>query len=419
MRRAFGRTGGIFQVAAIVAAALVVIAAAPAQEATSGAAFTGRYRNLFTEYLGKSEAKVDARLAESWRQLAEGDLETQRLIYPIDGGMAYIPDVVHQDVRSEGISYGMMIAVQLDQRDAFNRLWKFAKTFMEQKDGPLRGYFAWHTSYDGKKLSQGPASDGEEWFATALFFASHRWGDGEGIFAYGKEARAIVHTMLHKREQPDHGEVTDMFDCTARQIVFVPQGTAAAFSDPSYHLPAFYELWAKWADVDEDRAFLAQLAPASREHFRRVAHPRTGLMPDYSNFDGTPRVGHGHEHFQYDAWRVLANVALDHAWWAADPWQVEQSNRVLTFLASHGRDYPSRYELGGKPLTPDPTPGLQAMAAVAALAADRKIGEPFVRRLWDNPMPEGFGRYYDGLLTMLAQLQVSGRFRIYGPKHPK
>jgi oligosaccharide reducing-end xylanase len=33
-------------------------------------------------------------------------------------------------------------------------------------------------------------------------------------------------------------------------------------------------------------------------------------------------------------------------------------------------------------------------------------------------MPTGRSRYYDGLLTMLALLEVSGNFRIYGPVNP-
>jgi hypothetical protein len=56
-----------------------------------------------------------------------------------------------------------------------------------------------------------------------------------------------------------------------------------------------------------------------------------------------------------------------------------------------------------------------ATNAVAALAADRAIGEPFVQELWDLKVPTGTYRYYDGLLMMLALLQVSGNFRIYEP----
>lgn len=247
----------------------------------------------------------------------------------------------------------------------------------------------------------------------ALFFASHRWGNGDGILNYGAEAQAILRTMLHKHEEPDREGVTDMFDRTARMVVFAPDGAAARFSDPSYHLPAFYALWAHWAKAAEDRAFLAQLAPASRAYFRRVANPQTGLMPDYAEFDGTPRGDGWHDLFAYDAWRTMANVALDHAWWAADPWEVEQSTRVLRFLAKQGPNAANRFALDGTPRSTTSSSGMFAMAAVAALAADRSIGQPFVQRLWNAKMPEGEYRYYDGLLTMLALLEVSGNFRVY------
>ena len=45
--------------------------------------------------------------------------------------MAYIYTADTDDVRSEGMSYGMMICVQMDKREEFNRLWKWAKTYMQ------------------------------------------------------------------------------------------------------------------------------------------------------------------------------------------------------------------------------------------------------------------------------------------------
>ena len=50
---------------------------------------------------------------------------------------------------------------------------------------------------------------------------------------------------------------------------------------------------------------------------------------------------------------------------------------------------------------------------VAALASDINIKKDFVEELWNVPVPFGIGRYYDGLLYMLAILQVSGNFKIY------
>lgn len=386
-----------------------------------GAATSGQYRNLFKEYLGKTDAEIESRLQQSWQQLFAGDPNSESLYYPVAGGMAYVPDINNHDVRSEGLSYGMMIAVQMDQQAHFNAIWKFAKHYMFHDGGPLGGYFAWHTAYDGRRLSAGPAPDGEEWFVMALFFASHRWGDGEGIFAYSREAQELLRVMIHKHEEPGRGRITSMFDPVEKQIVFTPHPPGSAFTDPSYHLPAFTELWARWAADPADRAFLADVTRISRELFRKAAHAKTGLMPDYSNFDGTPRKSPwgNHDEFRYDAWRTLGNPALDWSWWRADPWQVEQSNRVLGFLASHGDRLPDCFRLDGTPTSNNYNrPGLIGMAAVAALAADRAIGEPWVRRFWDTPLPTGRMRYYDGLLHILALLQVSGHYRIYGPVSP-
>jgi hypothetical protein len=95
---------------------------------------------------------------------------------------------------------------------------------------------------------------------------------------------------------------------------------------------------------------------------------------------------------------------------------VEQSNRLLNFFASQGiDDYIAEYSLDGKPLAGAHSQGLVATNAVAALAADREIGEPFVQELWDLKVPTGTYRYYDGLLMMMGLLQVSGNFRIYEP----
>jgi oligosaccharide reducing-end xylanase len=379
-----------------------------------GAFYSGEYRNLFSEYLGKSDAEVQAKLDVAWNQLFYGSDDFERVYYPVGQDMAYIEDIGNSDVRTEGMSYGMMIAVQLNKQEEFNRLWKWAKTYMYQAEGPYQGYFAWHCTTDGKKLDSNPASDGEEWFATALLFASARWGNGTGIFDYQAQAQEILDTMLHKEDQKSD-LATNMFNINNHQVVFVPKiGRDSSFTDPSYHLPTYYELWSRSAQQDQE--FWAQAAQTSRGYFQKAANPQTGLMPDYANFDGTPYGTDDHEDFRFDAWRTLSNVAVDDAWFAADPWQVEQSNRVLDFLTSQGIDsYANQYTLDGKALSSDHSTGLVSMSAVAALAADPEKGKPFVQALWDVKIPSGKWRYYDGMLYMLGLLHDSGNFRIYMP----
>ena len=378
-----------------------------------GAFESNMYRNLFEEYLGKSDEEIQAKIDAAWEHLIYGNDDSERVYYPVGEDMAYIADIGNGDVRSEGMSYGMMIAVQLDKKEEFDRIWKWTKTYMYQEDGPFQGYFAWHCTIDGAQLDANPASDAEEWFATALLFASARWGDGEGIFNYQTQAQEILDVMLHKET---NNVATNMFDLEQKQVVFVPMvGRVSSFTDPSYHLPAYYELWARWAERDND--FWSEAVQVSRAYFKKAAHPQTGLMPDYANFDGTPYGSDDYKDFRFDAWRTLSNVAVDYAWFAADPWQVEQSNRVLDFLVSQGIDsYANQFTLDGTPLSSDHSTGLVSMAAVAALAADPEKGKPFVQELWDTQIPSGKWRYYDGMLYMLGMLHVSGNFRIYTPQ---
>ena len=380
---------------------------------------TGRYRSLFRE-IGKGDAEVRAKIDAAWHQLFEGDAKEERVYFPIEGDMAYIKDIGSDDVRSEGMSYGMMIAVQTDHKAEFDRLWRWAKTHMQHKSGPWRGYFAWHCKETGEHLSEFPASDGEEYFATALFFAAGRWGSGKGDLNYRAEADAILHAMLHKER--DNGGIVEtarnMFDLREHQVVFVPNGDAAKFTDPSYHLPAFYELWALWAK--EDRAFWREAAERSRRLFRQAAHPKTGLFPDYSTFDGKPQrapwdPNSKNDAFGSDAFRVGFNIALDHAWWAKDPWQVEQSERMLGFFAAQKPDYVSGYTLDGTPTVAYKAGGHVAMNALVA-GATRSERPEFVRALWDAPIPRGQWRYYDGMLYMFGLLHASGQYRIWAPK---
>jgi len=93
----------------------------------SKAYFTGSYRNLFRELLDLSDAQVQARLDSTYTQLFYGNDETQRVYYPVEPDMAYVMDIASNDVRSEGMSYGMMVTVQLNEKQEFDRIWKWAK----------------------------------------------------------------------------------------------------------------------------------------------------------------------------------------------------------------------------------------------------------------------------------------------------
>lgn len=411
---------------------------APAEEAKAalavpaGAFATGKHRNAFAE-LGKPAEDVRHKIERAYQQLFHGSLEDEAVMFAsgsnMRGPLAYILDVGNDDIRSEGMSYGMMIAVQLDRKRDFDSLWNWAKTYMQvsREDHPVSGYFAWKMRKNGTAVDEMPAPDGEEYFALALLFAAHRWGSGIGIYDYEEEARALLSNMRNRK--PITGLVNGdrrttgvaLFNSEHKMVRFTPDTanfeTNGDFTDPSYHLPAFYELWAKWGP-EADRGFWAEAAQASRDFFVKVTHPVTALSPDYANFDGTPKAASWDANtatFRYDAWRTAMNWGVDAVWWAKDPRQTELSNKLLRFFSEQGARYPSTYQLDGTPTNQDHSLGLVAANAVAALAASDPVAPRFVDALYAQEPPKGKWRYYNGMLYLMALLHVSGNFRIYGP----
>jgi len=410
-----------------------------------GAYASGKYRNLFAE-AGHSQKEIRAKIDAAFRQLFHGDPQTQAIVFAAgsneNGPLMYVTDWANHDVRTEGISYGMMIAVQLDKKAEFDAIWNWAKTYMYISDpkAPSYEYFAWSCKTDGSHNSEGAAPDGESYFAMALLFASNRWGAGKGIYDYKAEAHKLLTAMVHRQvisaqAQPGSHNVNGqhtvgpMVNHDPPMILFVPEVSRQMFTDPSYHLPAFYELWSRWGPK-EDREFWAKAAETSRAFFVRATNPQTGLAPDYANFDGTPHKNmfSQSDKFGYDAWRTASNWSVDWSWWRKAPAEEKLSDRIQKFFESQGIDeYGPVYTLDGKPLgsTPhltheDHAPGLVGTNAVASLAAtDRKRGKAFVEALWNTPIPSGQYRYYDGMLYLMSLMHCSGEFRIWGPKESR
>ncbi|MGB7434647.1 MAG: glycosyl hydrolase family 8 [Candidatus Acidiferrum sp.] len=438
----------------------------------NGAYKTHVYRDLFAEQ-GHSPVETRAKIQKALQQFFHGDGQEQRLYFETgsndNGPLAYITDWNNNDARTEGMSYGMMIAVQMDKKREFDALWNWANTYMRVSDphNPSVGYFAWSMNTDGTPRSTSAAPDGEEYFVMSLYFAAHRWGNGRGIYNYQAEADKLLHLMrhhpvltaagpfrIHPEDPPfvlpDHpwpspatralqkaaaakGEtlppshasqtpltvaVGPMVEETYFMIRFVPE-LELAYTDTSYHLPAFYELWARWGP-SEDRAFWAEAADVSRDFFSKVTDPETGLAPDRSNFDGSQTLEPDGTPtpFSYDSWRCVSNWSVDYSWWRKDPRESMLSDRIQKFLNSQGiRTFANQYTLNGKPLSTSHSSGILATTAVGSLAATPgPVSKAFIEELWNTPVPSGEQRYYDGMLYLLSLLHASGNFRIIEPK---
>ncbi len=137
---------------------------------TKKAAFiTGNYRNLLHEY-GYSQKDIDEKLRNTWSQLFSAEHPETQIYYPVGNDLGYMLDTFNHDVRTEGMSYGMMMAVQMNDKDIFDRLWKWSKTYMYMDEGENAGYFAWSCAPDGTKNALGPAPDGGRIFCHGVIF---------------------------------------------------------------------------------------------------------------------------------------------------------------------------------------------------------------------------------------------------------
>lgn len=392
---------------------------------TKGAFATRRYRNLFAE-LGYMQKDIDKKLKSVFESVFYGP---DKVYFEVGDSMAYISDIKNHDVRTEGMSYGLMIAVQFDRKDIFDRLWRWGKKYMQHQEGPLKGYFAWSCKTDGTRNAQGPASDGELYYVTSLIFASNRWGNSTGI-NYLAEAQNILDCSMQKIGME---RVAPLINLEHQLITFTPDPFGGRFTDPSYHVPAFYEVWARWAE-DGRSEFWRACARKSREYLHKSIHPVTGLNPDYNNYDGTLLgskrvIG---DAFRFDSWRVPMNIALDYSWACADrKWQQEYGNKIQNFFYSQGIDsFVDQYNVDGTTVTEllgaggykklRHSLGLVATTAAVSLVCTHDKSREFVDRLWNVkhvPYDDGyFDAYYDGLLRLFAFMHLSGNYRIIFPQ---
>ena len=85
------------------------------------------YRNIFSE-IGKTDEEIERKLNEAVQTFFFD--EEERIYHEAGEDMGYLEDTGNHDARTEGMSYGMMMAVQLDRKDIFDRIWKWSKTYM-------------------------------------------------------------------------------------------------------------------------------------------------------------------------------------------------------------------------------------------------------------------------------------------------
>ncbi|MBR5360777.1 MAG: xylanase [Lachnospiraceae bacterium] len=366
-----------------------------------------KYVNYLNE-IGVDDKTADRMVSDVFNTLFFD--EDECLVHKKDEDAWCMVDTGNIDARTEGMSYGMMMCVQMDRQDIFDKLWTFADRYMRQREGRFEGYFAWSVGLDGSHNQEGPAPDGEEYFAMALFMAAARWGDKEGIYDYTANAREILRHCVHQHELVEGGE--PMWEPENKYIRFVPD---VKFSDPSYHLPHLYEVFALKAD-EEDRGFWKEAAAASREYIIKSAHPVTGLSAEYAEYDGKPVLLFNKPWEYYsDSYRVLMNIALDDIWFGPHEGLPDIATRVQDFFHEQDMTYLMAYQIDGT-VTDEPAMhpiALKAALASASIVSKSEYRKVFLQQFITTRLRQGKRRYYDNCLYFFSLLMLTGNYRLY------
>jgi oligosaccharide reducing-end xylanase len=286
-----------------------------------------------------------------------------------------------------------------------------------------RGNFRWQGTVNTNNANNwqvnfpenaGPAPDGDEYFAAALYLADRRWGSNGGV-NYQREADTISHAMLANTAA---GNNTPLINAANNLVVFYPNAQNQ-FTDPSYNLPAFYEIYATDGPPG-DAARWNTIADASRNLLVNSAHPTTGLHPDYANFNGTPNNGgnpaDAHDTFRFDAWRVIMNMAVDHAWSGQDPRWTAQANKYHAFFgdklnADKSNVTNQTFALNGSNAAGGNSTALTSTLGSGAIASTAPNRLDFVNADWTVYQQSGQYRYYQVSVYILGLLATGG---VYG-----
>ena len=341
----------------------VCTATIPGNACTPPAAYT----NLFVCLSGHTQADSDAKVAAAWSKLFNPSGSGNIYFNGPGSDESYVKDTYNNDVRTEGMGYGMVIAVQLDHQTEFDRLWKWVKTHMANGTGEI----SWQCSTSGSKMSSGGAPDGETYMATALIFAHNRWGDTSGKYNYATEAQWVLDLIR-----------TKYFDSSHHIVKFV---SGSNNTDASYILPAFYQVWACFDTTN--KAFWDSSVTAARDFFH-VAIDSNGVIPDQSSFTGGTVKG-----ATVDWIRCVANIMMDWNFFAVDTWQADT---YATKFGAHEKNA-----------------GASAQGfcdSLLGFGLPASSGKAFVDKIWSAGIPTS---YWDGTLYMLAMLHVSGTFKLW------
>jgi endo-1,4-beta-D-glucanase Y len=250
-------------------------------------------------------------------------------LYEEQGNLARIKHDNLSNSVSEGIAYGMLITVYMDNEKnntqaKFDKLWAYYNNFLDPKglmNWKINGFSS--VPFDGMNS----ATDAELDAAFALMQAYKQWGDEK----YFNDAKSLI-AKIAKEEVNENGYLKpgDSWD-TEKNI--------------SYFSTAALTLFKQASDFDWDKVIAN-----SYSLIKKAQNANTGLIPNWCDEQGNPSGGN-RGHYTYDATRTPWRLAWAYSWYG-HPEAKETCDKIASWISSKTGNDPEKivdgYQLNGE-----------------------------------------------------------------------
>jgi endo-1,4-beta-D-glucanase Y len=339
------------------------------------------------------------------------------------------PGLAPNSTVSEGIGYGMLMAVYLNDQPLFDDLWKYEQSHLGKCPGnvcPSMGLMDWYISADGSNsLGTGAATDGDEDMAYALVMADKQWG-GKGSLSRSYHQFAI-------------DQIAAIWVLEVFQSKWMKPGTWGDDNtlNPSYFAPAYYRVFkavggnlpngdsgSNWmpnwdAVIDSSYSVInGSLRPEN-------GNQNNGLVPAWCNSSGVPNggalMGGSPTNYQYDSCRTPFRIALDWCFYSEPRAQAYLAKTSGFFSGVGLKNIVDGYGLDGAPQAQFPGKQSAAFIGPAAVGAMSSASyQPFLDGAYQSLAASvttgallAGGTYYEDSWTVLSLLMMTANFVDY------
>jgi endo-1,4-beta-D-glucanase Y len=330
-----------------------------------------------------------------------------------DGAGGYLrvrkPDsgTVIDSTVSEGIGYGMLLAVYMNDQELFDNLWKYEQLHVNEN-----GLMHWEIDPQGNVIGSGAASDGDEDMAWALVMADRLWSGGGSLDdTYLNIAIDLIDRIWQHEVAHDRGYMLKPGDQWGDQDI----------TNISYFAPAYYRVFAEVTGNDDwnqvvDSSY--RIIEASLNE--QSGNADNGLVPAWCDSNGTPveAFAGAPTHFQNDSTRTPFRVGQDYCYFG-EPRAKAYLQKISSFYAGVGvQNISDGYELDGTPRPERSMPGLLAASFVGPGAVGAQH-DPAFQSFVDEAYAElatleltAGTIYYQKSWTALSLLMLTGNFHV-------